>query len=202
MFTSSSHSRKRSTLILAGWLFADLLLGLWAFSMVASPAPIELPTPTPSATATLFPSQTPTLFPTRTFTPEITFTPLPTEVGPVGLGSAQCYNIELAGTDPSDGSEEYAIIQQLKGQIPNDTNIQAGLVLVWAHGVDILNGRNISMRVNKALTKAFPLSFGEDTAKKSMGFQVGKLKHVQVEVYFFTNSPWQSGLEKPCEFVD
>ncbi|HZQ06613.1 MAG TPA: hypothetical protein VFD70_08540 [Anaerolineae bacterium] len=75
----------RDTIALAGWLFADLLLGLGLLFFVAEskgtpPAPTPTITLTPTRTYT--PSPTVTRYPTYTryptFTPRFTFTPYPT----------------------------------------------------------------------------------------------------------------------------
>lgn len=207
-----NRANPHNTISLAGWLFADLLLGLSMIFLLSSPPPPPLPaTPTPTLTPTF----------TATFTPNPTSmpspmmptgqaggsiltpspTPLPTDYAPVGLAEPQCYNLELEGTDPTDGSERTAILQQLKNQLPNDPSFRAGLLLIWGHGKDIYDGRRIAMRVGDVIQQAFPLSFA-DASRKSMGFDVGAYKHVQVEVYFFTDSEWKGGNPVKCEFTD
>lgn len=200
MFVSSTNN-KRTTFSLAGWLFADLMLGLWAVFMVTNPAPKpDIPTLTPTLTATPTPTVTSTMVPTATIIS--TPTPLPTDVGPIGLSDAQCYNLELDGTLFDDGSERQAILSQLEGQIPNDKNLRAGLVLVWGHGQDIPKGRQLAMRVGNIISEKYPLSFSAETEKKSMGFDHGSFKHVQIEIYFFTDGNWKSGREMPCEYLN
>lgn len=205
----SSH-KKITTVSLAGWLFADLLLGLWALFMIIVPAPKLAPsTPTISASSTIritptTRTQSARISPTFTLTPTPTPTRTltPTEMGPVGLSEAQCYNIELGGTAYEDGSERQAILTQITGQIPNNEDIRAGLILVWGHGIDIYGGRQLAKRVGLVISEEFPLSFGIGTEKKSLGYEVGRLRHVQIEVYFFTTSRWKSGREVKCEFTD
>lgn len=205
-----NQSNSQNAVSLAGWLFADLLLGLSMIFLLSSPPPPALPA-TPTLTATF----TATITPTPTSTPSPTLranqaaehiltpspTPLPTDYAPVGLSEPQCYNLELAGTDPADGSERTAILQQLKNQLPNDPSIRAGLLLIWGHGKDIYDGRRIAMRVGDVIQQAFPLSFA-DASRKSMGYDVGTYKHVQIEVYFFTDSEWKGGNPVRCEFTD
>jgi len=200
MFTTSS-SNKRSTFYLAGWLFADLLLGLWVVFMVTNVPPKQEPVPlTPTPAATFTPTVTATQ--THPATPTPTSTPLPTDIGPVGLSKAQCYNLELENTFSGQASETQSILYQLNGQIPNDAKSRAGLVLIWGHGKDIYDGRQLAMRVGKVIRDNFPLSFGPETSMKSLGFDHGAYKHVQVEIYFFTDGEWHSGRETKCEFVD
>jgi len=206
-----NQSNSQNVVSLAGWLFADLLLGLSMIFLLSSPPPPALSaTPTP----TLTPTFTATITPTPTSTPPMmpagqvggsiltpSPTPLPTEYAPVGLSEPQCYNLELAGSDPTDGSERTAILQQLKNQLPNDPSIRAGLLLIWGHGKDIYDGRRIAMRVGDVIQQTFPLSFA-DASRKSMGYDAGDFKHVQIEVYFFTDSEWKGGKPVPCEFTD
>lgn len=208
-----NRANPHNTISLAGWLFADLLLGLSMIFLLSSPPPPALPatltptlTPTFTATITPTPTLTPSPLPTegqkeggRSLTPSPT--PVPTNYAPVGLAEPQCYNLELAGSDPADGSERTAILQQLKNQLPNDPSIRAGLLLIWGHGKDIYDGRRIAMRVGDVIQQAFPLSFA-DASRKSMGYDVGTYKHVQIEVYFFTDSEWKGGNPARCEFTD
>lgn len=207
-----NRANPHNTISLAGWLFADLLLGLSMIFLLSSPPPPPLlATPTPTLTPTFKATFTPNptsmpslMMPTgqaggSILTPSPT--PLPTDYAPVGLAEPQCYNLELEGTDPTDGSERTAILQQLKNQLPNDPSFRAGLLLIWGHGKDIYDGRRIAMRVGDVIQQAFPLSFA-DASRKSMGFDVGAYKHVQVEVYFFTDSEWKGGNPVKCEFTD
>lgn len=208
MFNRPPSSRKQDATALAGWLFADLLLGLSMIFLVSAPISTRPePTPVSAARATALPTPAPsaTAPPTATPTPLPAPTPVPTatsaQTGPPGLSEAQCYNLELGGTDSADGSETQAVISQLTSQLPNDANIRVGLVIVWAHGQDVQDGANIAGRVNDALKSSFSSSFGGSTKRKSLGFRYGAYKHAQVEIYLYTTSPWQSGREVACEYV-
>jgi hypothetical protein len=206
----SNWSTSQNTINLAGWLFADLLLGLSMIFLLSSPPPPPTPPPlTPTLTST--PTATSTSTPTSTPTPKIdrslsqietaSITPVPTGLAPVGLSKPQCYNLELKGTDPSDGSEKDAILKQLNRMLPNNPSYRAGLLLIWGHGKSIYDGRRIAMRVGDVIQEAYPLSFAK-VSRKSLGYDFGDYKHVQVEVYFYTDSEWTGGQPVPCEFTD
>jgi hypothetical protein len=123
-------------------------------------------------------------------------------MGLVGLSKAQFYNLKLESTFAGKLSEKQAIINPLDVQIPNDARVRAGLVLIWGHGQDIYDGRQLAMQVGKVISENFPQSFGPEIGKKSLCFDHGAYKHVQVEVYFFTDTGWHSGPEVKCEYVD
>lgn len=124
---------QRDTITLAGWLFADLLLGLASLFLIASPPPPSPPTPTlipipttPVPTSTLLstytavPTQTPlpthtpfsTQTPLPTYTPRPTYTlfptlkPLPTgTIGRPGIENvSRCYNIQVDREKLLEGS--------------------------------------------------------------------------------------------------
>lgn len=197
-------TKSQNAVSLAGWLFADLLLGLSMLFLLSSPPPRPLQaTPTHTLTPTPNPTPTPTPIENKEAGQNITalLTPPPTDYAPIGLSDPQCYNLELSGTDPNDGSERRAIIQQLSNQLPNDPSYRAGLLLIWGHGKDIYDGRRIAKRVGDVIQQAFPQSFA-NASRKSMGYDAGAYKHVQIEVYFFTDAKWTGGNPVPCEFKD
>src|SRR4051794_35341427 len=74
------HSRRgvfRDTMSLAGWLYADLMLGLaMLFFVFNTVGPEPLPSPTVTPTRTPTPSATPTATTTSTPTPTATETPI------------------------------------------------------------------------------------------------------------------------------
>lgn len=192
---------------IAGWLFADLLLGLSmifliATSVRAKPTPTPTTIPSPTLTMTVTPTSSPTATITPSPKPEGTLvTPIPTstKLGPIGLSSAQCYNLSLSSNSVLE--QKHSISYQLKSQIPNDKNIQAGLVLLWVHGKDMWEGVRMAGQIKDVVKEYFPNSFEDSTAFKSLYFETGDLYHTQLEIYFFTNSPWISGREVQCEYV-
>ena len=197
----------QDTVLLAGWLFADLLLGLSMIFLIMNfngGGRSSLTTPTATTTPSTFPTKTPTQTPTPTekFHTPTQYTPSPIPTGTLaapGLGEAQCYNVNLNSEDVL--FQERSVINQLNYQIPNQEETNAGLVLVWAHGKNLGEGVIMAKKVGQILQENFPESFGNDTQLKSLYFEAGDLYHVQLEVYFFTTGSWESGFESTCEYV-
>jgi len=201
----ATHKKsKRDGVSLAGWLFADLFLGLAMIFLASAPSspPPLVPTPfieTSTLTNTPFFTRLPTTV-TTSGNIKKDQTPVPTATkAPIGLQKPQCYNLELEGTSVEDGSERDQIIRQLNKNMPNDSSVRVGLLLVWGHGKDIYQGRQLALRVSKIIQEQFPLSFA-GANQKTMGFDVGAYKHVQVEVYLFTDSKWEGINPAPCEY--
>lgn len=194
-----SSYRSIPTFALAGWLFADLLLGLTIIFLGSSiGTPKAILTPTPIATSTPSSDSTNVIhsaFATSTSPPPtLSSIQSPSPSPPPSLGSAQCYNITASSVIDS-----LSIIEQLNRQIPNTLNSQAGLVLIWAHGNGLNEGVQIAGQIGQILVSNFSQSFGR-AVKKHLFFSVGDLYHVQLEIYFFVNTPWNSGTEAPCEY--
>jgi len=183
------------TLVLASLLIAELQSGLvMAFRGMINPALLvtatatQKPIRTVMSTSTARPSSTPTLTVTPTFT-------ISNQDNVPGLGPAQCYNLSLVSADFGAST----VVNQLQQGIPNSYLTQAGLVLIWAHGANLNEGVRIASRIGQILDQEFPESFSR-AVKKSLYFNMGIRYHVQLEVYFFANTPWSSGLEVPCEY--
>ena len=181
------NAEGQSTFSIAGWLFADLLLVLSITFLIAdhwSRASAELLVESHSlsngvSTEILIPSETPIV-------------PIA-----IGLGEAQCYNIELR----SKSYNVSEVLDSMQRIFPNSQDVRAGLVLVWTHGTSIKEGVFISKGISQLIRRNFPLSFGE--AKfKSLGFSSGNLFLVQIEIYFFTDAPWAIGKDVPCLYTN
>jgi len=199
-------THNQDTVLLAGWLFADLLLGLSMIFLIMNfrgggisaitPTATVTPSPTPTKTPTPIPTPTSTIISSNRITPS----PFPTgTLAAPGLGEAQCYNVNLTSEDVI--FQERSVINQLEYQIPDQEDLKAGLVLVWAHGKNLGEGVIMAKKVGQVLQENFPESFGNDTQLKSLYFEAGDLYHVQLEVYFFTTGSWESGFESTCEYV-
>ena len=208
MFSLRQRSRSRDTVSMAGWLFADLLLGLAMFFLVANSVGITpLPTPSPTPTATSTPaksatprpsttptsSATPTKVPTNTLTP----TPMSTEMGPPGLSDAQCYAFDLDSRNVI--AQKSYILNNLMRSIPNDSEYPVGMFIVWAEGDAEKNGWSIAREVVQIIQEHFPESFGA-AKTKSLFYDFNRPYHVHVEVYFISsNKKWESHYEVGCE---
>jgi len=189
---NSNGFRENSTFILAGWVLADLLLAL---SMIFLAADVKSPKiiPTVSPTVLLQTQIVPIVFPP--LTPTFTIIPTGTFTGPIGLGDAHCYNIY-----PSSGAiDSDFVTQALKGQLPNTQTVRAGLVLIWSHGSTVSEGVEMSRQVGRIVRQNFQLSFA-DSKMKSLSFSMGSENLVQLEIYFYTDSSWESGHEVPCSY--
>lgn len=199
------RSTIRDTYSMAGWLFADLLLGLSMLFLISNTVgtpPVHTPTSTPTITPTM--TLTPTLTtvyepgsggfgtPEPTLTPTLTTTPL----GVIGLGTSQCYNLDLKPGDLS--AQQDAILSRLKEILPNDDKIKAGMLIVWGNGGDSLTGRRIANQVGLIIKKNFAKSFDENTQEKDLFLDSGIRNRVIIEVYFFTNAEWKTGQEVNC----
>lgn len=208
MFRSKGN-HIRDTYSMAGWLFADLLLGLAMLFLVSNtvgPKPIPTPTFTPTATSTITPTRTPTSTSTplapgggvngtefvSSSTPTLTTTPL----GAIGLSSPQCYALYLSDNDIS--SQQTYLVKELKKILPNDTEIKAGMMIVWGNGGDSLEGRRIAQLVGSLIRNNFGESFDKNTQEKNLFLDTGDRNRVLIEVYFFTDSIWKSGFEVNC----
>lgn len=199
MFNRKQSFSVKDTISLSGWLFADLLLGLsmlfLVFNTVGSDQPLNTGV---GKDGTIIPSLTATTKPTITPIPTKKPTPLGADLGLPGLSAAQCYNIQLNSRDVRSQIKE---IQEFAlKSLPNQKSISAGLYLIWAHSDSMTDGVRLAREVGQIIFQTLPNSFS--TAEtKSLYFESGPLYHIQLEIYFFTNAPWKSGNEVPCEYT-
>jgi hypothetical protein len=119
--------------VLAGWLFADLFIGLALLFAVGNTQGTPPPEPTPTATI----RPTATLQPTATIQP--TATPPPPSIDPNDL------IIPLVVNDPyaiinNDPASDQSLLDSINQEISqhNDTNRRVGLVLIYSGTSDTL----------------------------------------------------------------
>jgi len=192
---------------MAGWLFADLLLGLSMLFLIANTVG---PKPTPTPTFTLTPTYTSTPRPTMTYTPTFitaggdgtqfvqssTPTLTTTPLGLVGLSNPQCYAIYMSSFDMV--GQQKTIVDELRKILPDDEDKKAGMIIVWGNGGDSLEGRRIAQNVGGLIKRELDDSFDENTQQKFLFLDTGDKLRVLIEVYFFTNAGWKSGYEVDC----
>lgn len=185
--------RNRDTVALAGWLFADLLLGIGLLFFVADSkcAPIT-PTPTSTATATALPTLPPGVTPT--ITPSPTATPLGTPGTKIGLNQIP-YRVILR-TDPElflrgktdkRGTAEKRFQDQIQECFNRTRNSRVGLVLATGSNPDSANGRRFALSAIDILKK-YGAPFEQSTVYKDYfnlsGDDPSLNGTVELEVYY------------------
>lgn len=191
----------RDTMSLAGWLFADLLLGLamlfFVFNTVGTkPTPPPHPTYTPLPTYTPVPTQTPrptytplapqrpasTYTPLPTYTPVPTYTPLPTPQREGVEQVAETFTLE-AGRDKAEQIRELFA--------PFEGERRAGFVLIFGNAPTIEAGNDLARETEQLLPQVVPAVFGEAGMKalhyvREDGAREGD---VDLEIYFLVGVP-------------
>lgn len=181
-------------LTLAGWVFADLLLGLMVIFMVMQrgdlPESIQTPTPTFSPTQTGTPvtlTPTPTTRPTATSTP--TRTPIPTPLRPPSLNTKPV-NLRFVGRKTDESLKEQIVAKLRENN--NAKSLRAGLVLTSGGANSNAPGQgDADARVfNKRLIDLMPEIFNID---QNGGWTVMKEYHdlrfspgtTEIEIYIY-----------------
>lgn len=162
--------------MLAGWLFADLLLVLFLIGLGSVPsAPTAEPTPTPTPTA----SPTPT--PTPTPTPEA---PLGLERTPVTLTvRVNAWELLNPATRPGAATEIQRQIAE-EAQRAGFRDVTAGMVLIWGFAPDVNDGIQIAEVVGGELAGANPEVFQNATHRAF--WKGGPTGKVDLEVYLLS----------------
>lgn len=180
------------TVSLAGWLFADLLLGLamifFVFNTVGSqPAP----TPTP-----VMITETPTASPTSTATP----TPIPTPIGtlvaipgpaleqtPVTTILTTNIHALLGPEGQAKDAERARVRAQIREYFGEFVGLKAaGMVLTFGRSPDWREGARLAAEVNSLLVTELPQVFGGAALRNFYSIQddPDMIGTVKVEVYF------------------
>jgi hypothetical protein len=207
-----SHSRHhylpRDTVSLAGWLFADLLLGLsmlfFVFNTVG-PKPVEpvQPTSTPRPTLTSTRTATPvnTSTPTPTYTATPTYTPIPQPTEPVSLSTDPVTLLiktnpsRLLGSGTARADEQTRIKGILRQRFAQYeiAHQRAGIVLSFGTAPTALTGGRLSTAVNQLLVEELPQVFvSGSTVMRNFHFisaNQSQYGDVEIEVYFILGSP-------------
>jgi hypothetical protein len=190
MISSPGRGKHTPLYVTAGWLFAELLLGIALVFLISSPG--AQPTPVATPTPTLFVSPTPT--------PKV---PPPLELQPFTLQVTGIDVNGLTGKVPNPTAVndfQDAIMRQVIKTKLNDLSLVglcAGLVIPY--GGDPANATPIGDGMIRALQ-----SLGTNTAKQGQFFKLTKYHDpliwlgqpygtVKVEVYVYTGAtPCQS----------
>jgi len=154
------RTRRPGVVVLAGWLFADLLLVLALVSMADRPDPLAAVRPKPSASASASASPSPS----------------PSPTGPEGV-SRSPVKFKVHGTDKG------GLQRQLRSATAKWKGRTAALVLTFGGG----NGGTVyAHHVNSQLTKARPDMFGKRMATDDF-LNLGEAANTAiVRVYFYT----------------
>ena len=171
------HTRNRgravhnTAVLMAGWLFADLMLVLFVVGLGSQPTAYPAPLPTVAA-----PSPTPT--PTPTKPPALAKDSVIIQVS-VDFG-------DLLGT----GSERERAIAELREQVVTEldnrnlSNDRAGMVLVWTYHDDVDYSQRVSQAVAEQLS-SFNRTFFDDSTMRPFwrGARAAQSSRVDLEIY-------------------
>jgi hypothetical protein len=174
MFQNQNNSNIRDSISLAGWLFADLFLGLAMLFLIFNTQGTEISylnlvtsTPTLPPTSSISIAQTPTVDPSYE----------------VGLDLVPHY-ITIPNSD--DNSIKNQISQTLE-QFPNK---RAGLVITLGYHDEIRKGMALANKVNGSLKELYPIMFS-NAVMKPFWYSIDQnhpIGTVVAEIYFFTPS--------------
>jgi len=204
--------RLQDTMVLSGWVFADLLLGLMMIFLVtargAPPStpsipPTDTPTPTPTPTHTSTPavtgSDSPTPTWTRTHTPTPTLSrPTDSPIPPTNTPqvSISQKSIEFSFSVDYDkllnSAERDAEFERVKGTVNSllksrfNERQRAGIVLTFAGGPKSNEDSQIARAVNGWLPAQMPTLFDDGTVFRPFIDLTRPRGTVLVEVYVFT----------------
>ncbi len=146
---------RQNTVALAGWLFADLLLGIAMFFLVANSIGARQPpaTPTLVPTATAMPRPTSTPFPTPfpTSTPFVSLNP-----EPFAFDIRSTPNALLAPSSTTAGRQERArILRILEDQIRERcATSHAGILLIFGHASNPTEGGQLAQAAAEIIQDA------------------------------------------------
>ncbi|WP_189240692.1 hypothetical protein [Planomonospora parontospora] len=169
-------NRKRRTsapILLAGWLFADLLLGL-TIIMLGAQAPPPLPVAAQAGKSTAAPTPTPSPTPSPCATRVGGVRPEPTKISfQVSPGAG-------------DGALAAQVKKNLRKHEGGFTGRHAGMVLTFGANSGSGDGVHLASRVNAALRKAYPAVF-QAAATRNFHDLSAPSGSISMEIYFVTD---------------
>lgn len=219
------YSNPRDLVWLSGWVFADLMLGLFVIFLVSSRggSPEELaaiPTSTPTFTLTVTRTATPiatwtpfpTLVPLPTYTPFPTLRPTITAIPALSIGLDQTPYYVTLRTDPTlflstSISDKQTADKQFRDQIHScldqAAGSKAGLVLATGYNPDATNGHAFAKRVISLLSDEIRDVFGGTVQKDFHALSDDPYFNgmVTLEIYFVADPRFSLPsdlLGKPC----
>jgi hypothetical protein len=183
MISSPGRGKHTPLYVTAGWLFAELLLGIALVFLISSPGAQPKPQATPTPTQFVPPTPTPKVAPPLELTP---FTFQVTGIDVNGLVK----NAPKAVNDFQDKIMSQVTARQLNGQPL--VALCAGLVIPY--GGEPANATQIGEAMKRAL-----IALGNDSAKQGQFFKLTKYHDplvwlnqpygmVKVEVYVYTGA--------------
>lgn len=189
MYNANGRGKRRDTILISGWVYADLLLGLMILFLASTKGvdpraltPTVPPTATPTATLTPSPrppthTLTPTRTPVSTATPTPTPSPTPTHtptrtptavaIGVNRVASVTMLHIPPALVAPFLRGDKDAAAQvdaHLEAQVRYcfaklQGNANAGMVLAFGYHAVAGAGNRISLAALNALDRTYPEIF-------------------------------------------
>lgn len=199
--------RGRDTMLLSGWLFADLLLGLMIIFLVSTPGsppvptPTVTPSPTPTSTPTVTPSPSPlptvTPSPTPTSSPTVTPspTPLPTITpSPLPILSLNQqpekfeFRADVSGLLNGNPTELDRLRQEIRGTMSRLTGQRAGIILTFGTASDPGTATSLSRAFNALMRDTLPGTIDNNTVLRdfiTLNTAQERQGTIEVEVYLF-----------------
>lgn len=189
MPTPNQKLRFRDTTSMAGWLFADLFLGLIVVFMATAQVPPKMG-----------PSPTPTFYETLTSIPSPSITPKPLPSVPVSTSLPPgldvqpfTFNIEIFIMPDFLARNEEAIqdfIRQVDKKLGGKKTQKAGLVITLGYHRQISVGLQLAQTANDLLISKFPNTFSSaTTVTKSFWYTSDEIHPsgtLRFEIYFYT----------------
>lgn len=161
--------RPTTPIFLAGWLFADLLLGL-TIIMLGAQAPPPVPVSPLAGNGTPTPSPSPSPCATR-------------------VGGVRSEPVKVAFR-VRPGADERSLTGQVRRSLLKHkkqlSGRHAGMVLTFGANGAAGNGVHLATRVNKAARKAYPKIFGT-AATRNFHDLAAPSGSISMEIYFVTD---------------
>ncbi len=174
-----SRRSHRDVVNLAGWLFADLLLGFAIVVLAASGGGLPGDIASADGTSTTSaPSMTTTTSPPA---------PLGVEPAPVEIVLQADYDVLVGAASPQRDAEVVRLAEELRSQLATLglSGRQAALVLTFGFHPETGNGQQLASAFNQDVLGAVPEVFGA-AVPRNFDWRGSPIGQVRAEVYMFT----------------